>query len=298
MIVTHRRWGAYAAVALAASSWGTWPLWLRGEHALPPIAQAAVVLGTVGIVGLPFALFSRTRARRTGPRRGALLRLAGLVAADACNHLLYFGALAAGPVAAGVLSHYLTPVLLALLAPRVLGDPRSRRAIPGAAVALAGLALVVLTAPGATGGSGAPAAAALGAGSAVFYAIVVLLGRRMNASNEWTPIEAVAFHCLGSALLLAPIEWRALFDAAWPQLAALAIPACVLGILGGTAFYWGLARMPAAHAGVLTYLEPVVAVGVGAAALHEPLGLPSLGGAALILTAGLAVVTERPTPDA
>ncbi len=293
--MSRSRWGAYAAVALAAASWGTWPLWLRGELPLPPIAQATVVLGTVGLVGLPFALVARARARRQGPRRGAWLRLAGLVASDACNYLLYFGALAAGPVAAGVLSHYLTPVLLALLAPRLLGDPRSRRALPGAAVALAGLALVVLTAPGATGGGGATVAAGLGAGSAIFYAIAVLLGRRMNASREWTPIEAVAFHCLGSGILLAPIEGQSLLRAEWMELVGLAIPACLLGIVGGTAFYWGLSRMPAAHAGVLTYLEPVVAVGVGAALLHEPLGVASLGGAALILAAGLAVVTEPPS---
>ena len=291
-----RSWGAYVAVALAAASWGTWPLWLRGDHPLPPIAQAAVVLGTVGLVGLPFALVARARARRTGPRRGPLLRMAALVTADARNHLLYFGALAAGPVAAGVLSHYLTPVLLALLAPRALGDPRSRRAVPGAVVALAGLALVVLAAPGAIHGSGAAAAATLGGGSALFYAMVVLLARRMNASHEWTPIEAVAFHCLGSGLLLAPIEGRSLLAAGPTALAGLALPACALGIGGGTLFYWGLSRMPAAHAGVLTYLEPVVAVGVGAALLHEPLGAGSVAGAVLILAAGLAVVTERVAP--
>jgi drug/metabolite transporter (DMT)-like permease len=295
---------SYLLVAIAAASWGTWPIWLRGT-ALPPLAQATLVLATVGLGGLPFAL-AATRARRAEERglepgfdrgRGPVGRMLLLSGLDAANHFLYFAALAAGPVAPASLSHYLAPVLVALGAPALLGERRSRRTLPAALIALVGLVLLLLPDTDALAGKGVLAATLLGGGSAAFYAGGVLLARRMNAGlpgarPDWRPIEVVSYHCLGSSLLLLTLSAGS-FGGVHPRMIlGLVVPALVLGLAGGTAFYVGLARVPAAHAGVLTYLEPLVAVIGSLILLGEGLSLGGAIGGALILAAGLAVVTE------
>jgi DME family drug/metabolite transporter len=63
------------------------------------------------------------------------------------------------------------------------------------------------------------------------------------------------------------------------------------GALGGLLFVWGLRRIAASHASVLTLLEPFVAVLLAAAIMGERVGLISLVGGMLILGGALIVVT-------
>jgi len=69
-----------------------------------------------------------------------------------------------------------------------------------------------------------------------------------------------------------------------------------LAILGSavtfTVFYWLLARVTATRLALLSYLIPIVAVGVGALLFDEPLRPRLLAGSALIL-AGVVIVSRR-----
>jgi DME family drug/metabolite transporter len=64
--------------------------------------------------------------------------------------------------------------------------------------------------------------------------------------------------------------------------------------LSTLAFTWLLRRVSAYAAGVLTFLEPVTAVLLAAALVGEPLTAAVVGGGALVLGAGLAVVVLEP----
>src|SRR5262249_8387411 len=111
------------------------------------------------------------------------------------------------------------------------------------------------------------------------------------------PIELLVYHALLSALLLLPLAWPSLRVAQTSVgVLRVVLGGALLGLGGGLAFFVGLGRIPASHAGVLTYLEPVVAVGVGAFFFHER--IPPVGwlGCVLIAAAGLWVVTERARP--
>lgn len=55
---------------------------------------------------------------------------------------------------------------------------------------------------------------------------------------------------------------------------------------------WGLRRIPASHASVLTLLEPFVAVLLAAAVMGESLRLLAVGGGALILAGAVMVVSQ------
>lgn len=269
---------ALAAVAGAATSWGLWSLFLR-PAGLPAATAGALVFVVMGLTGLPSAL--RAPAVRWDRRTVALL--VGNCLCDATNLLTFFAAMQTTTVAIAVLTHYLAPVLVAVAAPWI-DRRRTPGAVPAALVAVAGLALVLepwRTSTGALVGGG------LGAASAVAYAGNVFVVRRL--STLIGPARTVSYHSFGSALLMLPFALAAGGHLDPQGVAWLALGAITLGALAGLAFVWGVAHLTSATAAMLCYLEPLVAVGLGALVWHEAMGRFALVGAALVLAAGAHV---------
>lgn len=284
--MTERARGSWAIV-VAACTWGTWRLWLPGPG-LDPAAQAALVLTVSGAL----AFVASRRSPRGGSSAGAprppgvwrWMALFGLF--EAVNFLLYFAALSAGDTAAAAVTHYLAPLLVAAAAP-FAGEPLSRRVALAAPIAFAGTVAMVGF------GSGGPAsttAALLGAGSAVFYAANVLIAKRL--SPWFGALELVAYH----NLLAAPLVWAFSRTPPWtvaPRELALALCGAVVGgTLAAIVYFWGLARIAAARAAVLSYLEPLATALVGALFLGEALTFGRLVAMAVVLGAGAAVASE------
>jgi drug/metabolite transporter (DMT)-like permease len=291
--VTRAQRGArYACVVVAACSWGTWPLILRRADAIAPMDPAVtstLVMAVITIVG--FAMTLRDRA----PGRASLRAWGGIAilgVADALNVLLLFWAYRMTSVAIAVLTHYLTPIFVAIAAPLVLGERWSAKTAASVAVAFTGL--VLLLEPW---GEPAPHmwfGAALGAGSAVFYATNVLVDKRIL--GPFSASELLAYHGVISTPLLALVApagaWRALDVHA---LAVVSVGAIGPGALAALLFLVGLRALPASHVSTLALLEPFVAVLLGAAFLAEPLRPLSFVGGALILLGAGAVVANGDT---
>jgi drug/metabolite transporter (DMT)-like permease len=210
--------------------------------------------------------------------------------ADAFNVLLFFAAYKI-TIGVSVLAHYTTPVLVAVAAPLALGEKVTRRTAAAVAVSFSGLALVVAPSHGAQSAGAVWASAALGAGSAVFYASGFVLNKYVVGS--FSTNEAIFWHGVVATPLLAafvaPGAWRA-FDVRAAEF--LALVAIVPGAMAGIAFVWGLRRMPAAHASMLTLLEPLIAVLIGAIVFGEAMGPRTIAGAGLILVGAAAVMTQ------
>ena len=64
--------------------------------------------------------------------------LVGCAVSDAGSYLCYFGALDRGPIALAVLTHYIAPVVVALLAPMLLREPLTRVTAMALIVSLCG----------------------------------------------------------------------------------------------------------------------------------------------------------------
>jgi DME family drug/metabolite transporter len=277
-----RMWRGTLYVALAAAGWGTWAIFLRG-HGLPPAWQSVMILLTMTVTWLPQALIDSRKARRSSAVWGVLLLVA---LTDAGNYIAYFTALDRGPIALAVLTHYLAPVVVAVLSPFLLRERLTRRTQVGLLVSLGGLLLLVL------GDGGLPRASAmtalLGAASAIGYGLNTLFTKK--ALTPFSAAEVLAYHCLLAAALLLP------FAGAPPQAKAFLwsplAGALLLGAGGAAVFYAGLARIPASRAAVLTYLEPLVAALVGFFVFSEPLGPAGLAGGGLIIAGGVAVALE------
>lgn len=283
-MTTSRAASGALLVALAATSWGFWPLFLR-PSGLTGYECAFVVLGVMALPA-PFLIL-----RRRVADRGARVALLVVGLADTLNCVLYFGALQRGPVAIAVLTHYLAPLLVTLLAPVLIAEARSRRASLAAPLSLLALALVIGR-PDFTSGAGLTAL--LGAGSAVGYAAIVLATRR--ASRAFLPVEITSFHAVISLVALtvgtggAAIPSR--LDA---SLLPVLVGSAICGLLANVVFNVGLGRVGSQVSGALTYLEPLSASIVGWVVWQERLGPAQLLGGVVLLGLGAWVALE-PAP--
>jgi drug/metabolite transporter (DMT)-like permease len=279
----------YAAVASAACAWGSWSLILRHAEAIAPMSSAlesVIVLAVLtGLTGL-FSLRDRVPSR--APLRASLW-IVWLGIADALNVLLFFAAYKI-TIAVAVLAHYLAPIFVAIASPLLLRERLTMRTAIAVAGSFAGLAVMLGPAPRGADGAAVWQSAALGAGSALFYASNVV-GNKFVVETFSTS-EVMFWHGLISTPLLALCVPRA----EWASIDAHAVTFLALasigpGALAGLAFVWGLRRMPAAHASTLTLLEPLVAVVAGSVVFGETLGARALAGGALILAGALTVMT-------
>ncbi len=288
---------AYLRVALAATAWGTWSLFLR-PAAVDPRWSSAIMLAVVTVAAAPLLLRRGARGPTEGPprTRSEWWAIFGLGVFDAANAGLFFAAMSVTSVAVAVLSHYLAPVFVASFAPWVLRTPRAKGALPMAMVALLGLALV-LEPWRVEGAVGRPLlGAALGASSAVFYAANVLITKRVGP--RFTAEEQLVYHAALSAFILATIALLVgaplptSRGVAWVSLASL-----VIGATAGLAFLQGLKRIPAEHASMLTFLEPLTAVMVAWLYFGERPGVSAAVGGTLVLAAGIfAIRGEKAAP--
>ncbi len=286
---SRRRRLGYGLVALAACTWGTWPLILQHAESygkIPSALESALVMLVLTLVAGPLALRDRVHVRAS--LRG-WVGVAWLGFADAMNIVLYFRALQLASVAVAVLTHYLAPLFVAVAAPIILREHRDARTSVAVLVSFLGLAFL-LEPWGAAHRPGDAMGALFGAGSAFFYASNVLANKRLV--GEFSGSEMMFFHGLvATPLLVAMVPW-----AAWSSLdprafGYLLFGALGPGALGGLLFVWGIRRIRASHAATLALLEPLVAVIVAAMVMNQSLSLAAMIGGALILGGAARVVS-------
>jgi RarD protein len=251
--------------------------------------RLALAAGTLALI----ALLAR-RIDLLAPR-GRLRALALLGVAQGAHWLLFFEAVEHGSVALAVLTFYAAPLVIALVAPLVLPERLSPVVLVACLVGAAGIAAIALD-QGGEGDSASLGAVAAGLGSAVTYAALVILSKRLLAAA--TPPLTVAFwDCLVGTVAVAPVLLLA--DRVVPEgrdewAVALALGVVFTGV--STLVYATLLRrVTAQSAGVLTFLEPVAGVLLAWAVLEQRPGVATLAGGALVIAAGVAVVLLEPT---
>jgi drug/metabolite transporter (DMT)-like permease len=94
------------------------------------------------------------------------------------------------------------------------------------------------------------------------------------------------------SLLAFALEEPATMRLGWRACIAIAYLACFGTVLAFGLWFWMLRHRPASELAVISYVTPMIALGVGAAFGAEHVGWSTLSGAALILV-GVALSRRR-----
>lgn len=287
--------GAYAALAAAGGLWGTG--FVFGKIALRELPVEHMVLyrflwACTGL--LPIAL---ARWRPIRGRDWAWVLLAGSAGVP-IQFLIQFAGLDLTSVSHASLVVGTMPVLLAVAAAFLPGERLNRHDWLAIGASTVGVGLVVVS-----GGSTAAADAGprwLAGDMLVLVSMVAAVGwilcsKRLMARYDPLFISALIV-VAGTALLAAwtigtrgvpPVH---LSRETWIALAAQGLLATTCTTL---LWNWGLARVPAARAGVFVNLEPIVGAGLGILVLGDTAGPVLYAGGALIV-ASAAAITRAP----
>jgi drug/metabolite transporter (DMT)-like permease len=284
--VNRRAWFLFLLVSVL---WGI-PYFLI-KIAIEDLSPMLVVAGRIAVAALVLLPVAVTR--------GTLVALRGrlrIVTVIAAVHiigpflLITYGETHISSSLTGLLIA-IEPVVIALLMART--EPLSPIRVAGLGLGFAGVAVLVgLDLSGDRLGL-------LGAGmvllAAVSYAVATMLVQRRAAD---IPPEALAGGTTAiSAVVLAPFAVFALPDdpagpAAWASLAVLGVFCTAVALL---AFYQLIGLAGSNRAGLVTYVNPVVAVLLGVVLLNEGIGISTLAG--FLLVAAGCWLSTRPVPQ-
>jgi len=290
--VSRTRLELWSALAIVYVVWGSTYLGIKiAVRTLPPFLTAGTrFLAAATILAAVLALLRRSLRV---PRREALAAAGlGVVLLGCGVGMVHF---AETRIDSGVAAMIAGSVPLQIVLWRVLAGERvPRPTMLAAAVGLAGLALVVGP-DGVSGGSVAVGLLVMLAAS-LAWSRGSFVARRLTLPAS--PFVTTVYEMLGGGLVLLVVglvageagelgagSFQAGPVAAWVYLAVAG------SVVGFSAYVWLLGNAPISQVVTHQYVNPLVAVALGALILDERPGAATLAGAVLIV--GAVVVTAR-----
>jgi len=277
-------------VALSAAGFGAMPIFARQAYAAG-VDQYGVLFPRFVIAAALLAGIAALRgAKLPAGRHVAMLALLGGVGYVG-QSLLYYTGLHHATAGLMALLLYAYPFIVAALAALLLREPFGLRQVVALPIAALGLILTI------GGGSGSPLGIVLGLGAALIYSFYILGGTRVMRQVD--PLAAASIVCAAAATSLGLVtlgRWATGLplalphDAAgWTPVIAIALVSTVLAI---TMFLVGLKWLGASLTSVLSTLEPVVSVLLGALVLNEAVSALQATGGAIVLAAAIWLALE------
>lgn len=293
------RWLIGAALALVwAYNGANYLAFKLGVMALPPLVLAALRFGAAALLILPLAAW-RLRGRPTPTvRQLAAAGLLGVVMLIGGQTVSLWGvqSLPAGVAAVFASS---SPLFLALFAWAMLRQPLGPRQLLGVGVGFAGLVGMGWSASAL--GSFHPVGAVFMLAAAASWAAGSLLAARIDLPED--RIVALTAQLVAAGMLLVMLAWAtgelgttdyaAVPARAWASLAFLVV---VSSLIGYAAFVWLNATVSPTLANTFFYVAPVIALGLGALFLDEPLSWPKEASAAAALVGVILMVSGSRHP--
>ena len=213
--------------------------------------------------------------------------------------VLFFWGIGRVPLAQAIALTFIAPLIAMLLAAVFLDEKIGSRSIAGSLTAFSGVIVIVLGQAAAHVGNDMLLGSAAILGSALCYAVHIVLMRHQALAAK--PLEINFFQSMtvmAMWLLALPLAGVP----AWPGGQWLwVVVACLLSTSGTLLFAWGYARGPASYLAATEYSGFLWASACGWIAFHERVSTYTLGGAVLIvggcLVAARGRVTEPPEMD-
>ncbi|RBQ05044.1 EamA family transporter [Micromonospora sp. LHW51205] len=283
--------------------WGSTYLGIRvAVESLPPLISAAMrFAGAAVVLAVVLRLRRGPGALRVPVRRVGSAALIGVLLLAGGNGLVVLAE--SGPagtaVPSGVAALLVATVPLLVVVLRTVGGDRPRPwTFLGVALGFAGLVVLVLPRDGV---DGVPVAGALTVvAAATSWSVGSYLSGRIRMPAD--PFVATVYEMLAGAAVLALVgvargELRGFSFAevtgrSWAALAYLMVAGSLVAF---TAYVWLLVHAPISLVSTYAYVNPVVAVALGALFVAEPItSQVLLGGAIIVVGVAVVVSTERP----
>ncbi|AEX51966.1 drug/metabolite transporter (DMT) superfamily permease [Rahnella aquatilis CIP 78.65 = ATCC 33071] len=284
MITPRERMTGVLAVVFASFLWGTTGTAATFAPEVSPLAIGAVAMGLGGLLQALISASGMVASRATLLKNWRML-LTGALAVAVYPLAFYASMHLAGVTVGTVISLGSAPLLSALIEYYLDGQRLSRRWMTGAAMGVAGMALLCIgksTGHAAAGqGDYAIAGVALGLIAGLTYALYSWAARHLMQRGVPSRAAMGATFGLGGVLLMPVLlVTGAPLLASWNNALVGAYMALIPMFVGYVCFGYALARIPASMATTLTLLEPAVAAVLAAVIVGErlsPVGWTGIG---------------------
>ena len=287
-------------IAIAAAIFGTIGLFVRQ---IPlPSAEIALYRAVLAVMAIgTYLAAARQKIDLSGMKKELILLLVSGVAMG-FNWILLFESYKYTTVSLATLSYYAAPILITVVSTIAFREKLTIR--KGLCFAMSTVGILLITISGSSGGDGGASAAIsgkgtdhigimFGLGAAVLYAAVVLLNKFIKNVEG---IRRTFLQFIASVVTLFPyVMWSGgthlgdMSGSGWFFL-------LVVGLLHtGVAYciyFSSLQHVPGQEAAVLSYIDPLVAVILSVAVLHESMSLLQVIGGLMIL--GFTLLNELP----
>jgi drug/metabolite transporter (DMT)-like permease len=287
----------WVALGVVYIAWGSTYVAIRVmDETVPPLIGAGLRYVVAGTAMYAFLAWRRRSAPRVTPRELGSLALVGVLLLTGGNGFVSF---AERHVPAGLAALVVASVPLWLLLLRwVSRDHPSRATLAGLAVGFVGVALLVFRGGHEQGVSTAHLLIVVGA--SMSWALGSWASARLPMPADVATGTAAEMLIGGVVLgVLGPVlgeHWSAVAShASLRSLLAIAYLALFGSILAFTAYVWLLQHAPISRVSTYAYVNPVVAVLLGAVLLGERITVTTVvGGAVIVAAVAVVIRAERP----
>lgn len=255
-------------------------------------SMVALVRAVVGTLFLGFVLLAKGRRfdRKALTRKLFPLLLSGI--ALGFNWILLFESYRYTTVSTATLCYYLAPIFVILLSPIVLKEKLTGKQMLCAAAALIGTVLVSGITDGGSVEDTDFKGILFGLGAAGLYAAVMLLNKTLS---DIPAFDKTIFQLAIAACALAPYTLLSEDAASIGITPTVVFLLLLAGILHTGVAYWlyfgAIPHLSGQTVALYSYLDPILAIILSTALLHEPMTVSAMIGAVLILSA--AFFSER-----
>ena len=260
-----------------------------------PLTSSEIALWRGVIAFLVLSVFMLASGRLSGLSRyrNKLGKLFFAGAAMGFNWILLFEAYRFTSVALATLSYYFAPTIMVIGSFVVFREQLTRKQIICFMVSTAGIVLII----GVSGGGSNDLIGILfGLGAAVLYALVILTNK---ATGEIDGLIRTWIQFAAAIIVLLPYTYLVGgFHVLELERTGL-ISLLILGVVHTGIMYYlyfsALAHLKGQQVAILSYIDPIVAVVLSVALLHETITMLQLAGGLLILGATLINELKRKT---
>ena len=204
---------------------------------------------------------------------------------------LFFWGIGRVPLAQAIALTFIAPLISLLLASLFLHEQIGRKSILGSVIAFAGVIVIVWGQARAEAAPGVLLGSAAIIGSALCYAVNIVLMRHQALAAK--PVEINFFQSLTVLVLwFAAVPFMGM--PAWPASQWLwVLVAALMSTGGGLLFSWAYARAEASYLSATEYSGFLWASALGWLIFHERVSLYTLAGALLIVGGCLVAASRR-----